>query len=344
MLQIDGSIGEGGGQILRSSISLSAVTGTPVEVFNVRAGRRKPGLLKQHLCAVQALAEVCHGTVDGAVLGSDRVVFRPQSIRAGRYRFSVGSAGSASLVLQTVLPALLMADEASTVTIEGGTHNPAAPPFEFIDEAFCPVLQAMGARVDLRLERAGFYPSGGGRIVVEVTPPAGGLGPWSALERGALMSTQASIVSSGVPAHVARRERDVLLKRFGQDLVIRATAYECYGPGNVVVVSMRFASAASVFVGFGARGKRAEAVAKEAADQAQSFVAARVPVDVHLADQLLLPLALGAGGEFETSGLTPHAQTNTEVIQRFLPVSIRTSPAPRGRAATRVSVRPTVEV
>ena len=159
MLTIDGSQGEGGGQILRTSLALAAISGQPVEVTHVRAGRKKPGLLRQHLCAVKAAAAVCNGYLEGAELGSKHIRFEPGPVTPGDHRFSVGSAGSASLVLQTVLPPLLMADAPSVVRIEGGTHNPSAPPFEFIERVFAPALAEMGASVRVTMERAGFFPA-----------------------------------------------------------------------------------------------------------------------------------------------------------------------------------------
>ena len=330
MKRIDGSYGEGGGQILRSSLSLSALTGQAVEIVNVRAGRKKPGLLKQHLCAVKAAASICGGSVEGAELGSGRVRLEPGPVRPGEHHFAIGSAGSASLVLQTVLPPLLVAESPSRVVVEGGTHNPGAPPFEFLDRVFCPALRSMGAEIDVRLDRAGFFPTGGGRIVADIRPPAGGLGPLRRVDRGALVRRHGWVVSSGLPAHVARRERRELQDRLGGDLKIGTSAYEAFGVGNAVLVEQTFEHASAVFVGFGARGKASEKVAADAARQAVAFAANGAAVDEYLADQLLLPMAIGQGGAFSTVPLSLHSTTNIEVIREFVSVSVQVEATPQG--------------
>ena len=173
LIRIDGSFGEGRGQILRTSLSLSLLTGTPFRIDGIRAGREKPGLLRQHLTAVLAAAEVSEATVDGATLGSTSLTFTPGPVRAGEYKFAVGTAGSGTLVFQTVLPALMMANASSHVVIEGGTHNMAAPPYDFLARTFVPVVERMGPRLRLQLERYGFYPAGGGRFVAEIEPVRG---------------------------------------------------------------------------------------------------------------------------------------------------------------------------
>jgi RNA 3'-terminal phosphate cyclase (ATP) len=170
LITIDGSMGEGGGQVLRTSLALSLVTGKPFRIERIRAGREKPGLLRQHLTAVNAAAAVGGADVDGAALGSRELGFRPGAVRPGEHRFAVGTAGSATLVLQAVLPALLGARGSSSLVLEGGTHNPFAPPFDFLAKAFLPLLARMGAKVEARLERPGFYPAGGGRFHVAIEP------------------------------------------------------------------------------------------------------------------------------------------------------------------------------
>src|SRR5690242_7527890 len=190
MIIIDGSFGEGGGQILRTSLTLSLVTGKPLRIERIRAGRKSPGLLRQHLAAVNAAARVGYAEVEGASLGARELTFRPQTVAAGHYQFAVGTAGSATLVLQTVLPALLTADAPSTLVLEGGTHNPYAPPFDFLEKTFLPLLNRMGPRVEARLERHGFYPAGGGRFIVEITP-AQQLGRFELDDRGAITGRRA---------------------------------------------------------------------------------------------------------------------------------------------------------
>ena len=203
-ITIDGSEGEGGGQILRTALALSLVTGRPFRIDGIRAGRRKPGLMRQHLTAVQGAAQVSGARVSGGDLGSRTLSFEPSQVRGGEYRLAVGTAGSATLVLQTVLPALLLAREPSRLTLEGGTHNPYAPPFDFLARTFLPILRRMGASIDVRLEMHGFYPAGGGRFAVAIEPCAA-LGRLSLLERGATRVTARAIVAS-LPETIAKRE------------------------------------------------------------------------------------------------------------------------------------------
>jgi RNA 3'-terminal phosphate cyclase (ATP) len=204
MITIDGSFGEGGGQILRTSLALSLVTGHAFRIQNIRAGRAKPGLLRQHLTAVQAAVEVGDAAVDGATLGSKELVFKPGKVRAGDYRFAVGTAGSATLVLQTILPALIIGKEPSRLTLEGGTHNPHAPPFDFLDRAFLPLLNRTGPQVSMKLERIGFYPAGGGRFTVEIIP-TDKLKGLDLRERGESKGRSARAIFSNLSAGVANR-------------------------------------------------------------------------------------------------------------------------------------------
>jgi len=319
MLVIDGSHGEGGGQILRTSLALSLVTGTPFRIEKIRAGRSRPGLQRQHLTAVLAASQVGNATTDGAALGSQELVFRPGKVVPGSYVFDVGSAGSATLVLQTVLPPLLVAGEASTLTLAGGTHNPHAPPFDFLERAFLPLVNRMGAQVEAVLERPGFYPVGGGRFHVSIMP---GLGA-SRLdlpERGEICARRARAIVAHLPRHIAEREVAVIGEQLGWDSSCLATEEAGYslGPGNVVILEIGSEHVTEVFTGFGEKGVRAEAVAHQVADAARDYLAADVPVGEHLADQLLLPMALAGGGSFRTVAPTLHTKTNSDVIRRFL--------------------------
>src|SRR5437764_3869585 len=209
MITIDGSFGEGGGQILRTSLALSLVTQKPFRIERIRAGRKNPGLLRQHLAAVNAAAQVGYAEVKGADLGSCDLSFAPQAVAAGRYHFAIGTAGSATLVLQTVLPALILADTPSTLVLEGGTHNPYAPPFDFLEKTFLPLLNEMGPQVRARLERHGFYPAGGGRFVVDITP-ASRLGRLELNERGAITRRAARALVARLPQQIGERELMVI--------------------------------------------------------------------------------------------------------------------------------------
>jgi RNA 3'-terminal phosphate cyclase (ATP) len=335
---IDGSAGEGGGQILRTTLSLSAITGQPVSIVNVRAGRAKPGLLRQHLTALHAAAEVCGAAVEGDALGSSAVVFRPGLPRAGRYVFQVGSAGSALLVLQTVLPVLLSADGPSEVTVEGGTHNDHAPPYDFIAQAFLPLLHRMGAGASAELARPGFYPAGGGAVTLRLAPPAGGLGPLELMTRGPLAHQRCRALVAHLPYDVGRRELAAFSRRVtwpteGLEVV---PAPGALGPGNALMAELRYAHVTELFTAFGARGVRSEAVGRALADQVRAYLRHDAPVGEHLADQLLLPLAIGAGGVFRTGPLSLHARTNIEVIQQLLEVSVEVRGAADGTATVAV--------
>ncbi len=317
-LHIDGSQGEGGGQVLRSSLSLALCTGRPFVIDNIRAGRKKPGLLRQHKTCVQAAAQIGCAQAEGAELGSRRLAFTPGAIVHGHYRFSVGSAGSAMLVLQTILPPLLVTEGRSVVVLEGGTHNPFAPPFDFLDRVFAPAIEKMGGRLSLTLERAGFFPAGGGRVVVEIE--GGHLEPAAFVERSGELSLRARALVANLPFKVAERELKVVRSTFG--LSREAAVGEELkgpGPGNALLIEASFAEGRELVVGFGEKGLPAEKVAKRAAAELQRWIDSGVPVGRHLADQLMVPLALAGGGRFLTQPLSLHASTNLDVIQRFLP-------------------------
>lgn len=320
MLTIDGSRGEGGGQILRTSLALSIITGTPFRMHSIRAGRDKPGLLRQHLAAVNAAAAVGCAQTTGAALGSTELTFVPGGLAPGNHRFAVGSAGSATLVLQTVLPALLRADAPSMLILEGGTHNPAAPPFEFLERAFVPLVNRTGANVSVELERPGFFPAGGGRFVAHITPAATA-SPLHLHERGEILRRRATALVSNLPRHVGEREIETVRRALNwpPDALHLRFVEEPRGPGNAVLIEMVCEGITEVFTGFGAYNVSAETVAMRAVEEARHYLAARdVPVGEHLADQLVLILAVGAGGSFTTLPLTRHTRTNIETIGLFL--------------------------
>ncbi len=324
MLIMDGSEGEGGGQILRSSLALSIITGTPVRFVHVRAKRSKPGLLRQHLTAVEAAAKISHAKTEGVQLRSDTFEFSPGSVHPGDYTFSVGTAGSATLVLQTILPPLMLASGTSRLILEGGTHNPFAPPFEFLTKAFLPLIARMGPRVTAELERPGFYPAGGGRFKVSVHPGEGRfLSPHSVCERGPLQSRKAQALVAHLPNHIGQRQLDQIamgLKLEKEHLEIRACP-ESKGPGNAVLIEIESENVTEIFVGFGERGVKAEKIAQRTVQAAEVYLASEAAVGPHLADQLLLPMALAGEGSFTATELTQHSKTNMDVIQRFLNVS-----------------------
>lgn len=340
MITIDGSSGEGGGQIVRSSLALSLATGEPVRIVNVRAGRKKPGLLRQHLTSLAAAVEIGGGSASGAELGSREITFSPGSVRAGDYSFAVGTAGSASLVVQTVLPALLGADGPSTLTVEGGTHNPFAPPFEFLEKTFLPLLARAGADVEATLNRHGFYPAGGGSMTLAIRPGRG-LAPFELLDRGHIRRRFAQAIVAHLPQHIADRELKVVAKKlgFGPREMRVVPVRDSAGPGNVLLIELESESVTEVVAGFGEPRITAEAVADRAVKEARRYIAGKAPVGSHLADQLLLPLALAGGGAFRTLPLTRHARTNAEVIAEFLPVEVRTTGESDGTTVVEIARR-----
>ena len=319
---IDGSQGEGGGQILRTSLALSLVTGKPFRIEKIRALRKKPGLMRQHLTSVRAAAEVGGARVSGDAFHSTELDFAPGAVRAGAYRFAVGTAGSSNLVLQTVLPALLVADGPSELLLEGGTHNPFAPPFDFLAKAFAPLLARMGPRVTMTLDRYGFYPAGGGRCRVHIEPAP--LGRLELTERGEILGRKARAIVARLPRRIADEECKVVLDMLAFDRAYLSTegASNSVGPGNILVVELASENVTEVFCGFGMKGVPAETVARRAVDEVREYLAAKVPVGKYLADQLLIPMAMGRGGRFRTLPPTRHTLTNMEVVKRFLEVEI----------------------
>lgn len=324
LLTLDGRMGEGGGQVLRSALSLAVALGRPVRVANVRAGRGKPGLLRQHRTALLAAAAISGGAVEGGELGSTEVVLHPGRVRPGSYEFGIGSAGSTLLVLQTVLPPLLLADGPSTILLEGGTHNPMAPPFEFLRDSFAPCLGELGVELALELLRPGFHPAGGGRLRAVVTPVAEP-GPLERLERGAARECRAEIGLAHLPRDIADREWRALSRELGAAGLRRVDRdlASSVGPGNYVSIHLEFEHVTEVLTAFGERRVSAESVAHRVASEARRYLEASAPVGEHLADQLMLPLALLAGGRYRTLAPSLHARTNADVVNLFLPGAVR---------------------
>jgi RNA 3'-terminal phosphate cyclase (ATP) len=327
-LKIDGAQGEGGGQILRSALALSLVTGRPIEVERIRAGRDKPGLLRQHLAAVRAAKEVSDATAEGDDIGSQSLKFSPEQVRPGDYRFCVGTAGSATLVLQTVLPTLMIADEPSELMLEGGTHNPWAPPYDFLAQAFFPLVNRMGPRITAALEQHGFYPAGGGRFSVRIEPVKS-LAGFDLLDRGEILHRAATALVANLARSIGQREIDALASKlswppaaFHVDASIGSP-----GPGNALLVEIHSEHVREVFTGFGRMGATAEHVAHEVVKEVRAYLASGAPVGPYLADQLLLPLGIaawqtGRGGSFRTSALTRHSTTHIELLRLFLEIPI----------------------
>ncbi len=330
-VDIDGARGEGGGQILRTSLALSMVTGRPLVMRNIRAGRAKPGLRRQHLACVEAAAALCNATVHGAAVSSKYIEFTPRTFEDKELVIDIGTAGSTTLLLQTVLVPAIAAGRTLRVTVRGGTHNPMAPPFEFLDRVFLPHLRAMGADVTLTLDKHGFATGDlekaardRGQLTLEVRPST--LTPIELLDAAPITTRLATVMLARLPTHVADRELAVVEERLGwgrPEQRVRDVSGEG-GPANVLMLEVERADGARELVtSFGERGVRAELVASRACDELQAYLAADVPVGEHLADQLLLPMALAGRGAFRASPLSGHATTNIETIGHFLDVPIR---------------------
>lgn len=331
MLTVDGSFGEGGGQIIRTSLALALVTGKPFRVERVRANRQKPGLQRQHLTAVNAAAAVGRAEVSGAAVGASEFTFVPREIVPGEYNFAVNTAGSATLVLQTVLPPLMTASAPSLLTLEGGTHNVHAPPYNFLETTFLPLINRMGPRVGIELERYGFYPPGGGKINVTIEPAAP-LRRLDLTERGEMRDERARALVVKLPPMIAERELAVVGERmkWGTERLRVETSTNALSPGNVVMIEFESEHLTEMFSRVGERGVRAEVIAEDAVKEAQQYLATTAPVGEHLADQLLIPLALARGGSFTTGRLSLHTTTNIEIIKKFLDVEITTEPVGNG--------------
>lgn len=341
-LKIDGSTGEGGGQIIRTALSLSMLTGIPIEITNIRAGRAKSGLMRQHLVCVQAAQQISNASVTGAHLGSTALSFTPNSIKSGDYSFDIGSAGSTTLVLQTLLPALLFTNTdssaQSTVTIRGGTHNPLAPTSDFLQLAFVPALAKLGMQVDVQLIKAGFAPIGGGEITATIMPfmRRADTAPFELTERGKLTNIElvASIVN--LDYDICTRElasaKSVLIEAGINEAIITTQSNKLQGIGEgnscYAVVTYQMVDSQSshseVFTLLGAKRTSAEKMGNRLAGLVKRYVLKTdALVDEYLTDQLLLPLALAGGGEFTARVISQHAETQAWLIEQFLSVDIK---------------------
>jgi len=345
VIEIDGSIGEGGGQVLRSALTLSLLTGQAFSMTRVRASRPRPGLFPQHLAAVQAAAQISAADVAGDRIGSRELGFAPGPVRPGRYHFDIGTAGATALVLQTLLLPLALAEARSSLSISGGTHVPWSPCFHYLDWHWRPLLARLGIAFQLELVMAGFYPQGGGELRAEIP---GGARPVSLNlpERGSLQRLRGLSAVANLPLEIAERQRSQALRRLGRrsqelDVDIDVQPLPARSPGTLLLLLAEFEHSQACFFSLGARGKRAERVADEAVDDLFAFLDGDGVVDRWMADQLLLPLALAAGtSALRTADVSSHLLTNAAVIRAFLPVRIVVEGAPGQAALVRVQPGP----
>ncbi len=331
---IDGSTGEGGGQILRTALSLSCITGRSLRMENIRAARRNPGLAKQHLSCVQAACRISNAECQGAAKGSQVLEFQPRTVQSGNFHFDIGSAGSATLVIQTLLPPLFLTDRSSVITVTGGTHNPLAPPFDFLSETFLPAIATTGFHGRCKLLRYGFFPAGGGKITFNVHPlqqqPSQTIDFCRPAEQ---FQISAKMYTAKLPEHIAARQRELLLQS-----KLAEPTYACLerslddkniqqieitdtdGPGNCVMLRLHDGTHTTVFTAFGMKGKSSQKVVREVTGMAGNFLASGAAIDHFLADQLLIYMAIAKAGRFTTNTISNHLSTNMEIIKKFLPV------------------------
>ena len=312
---IDGREGEGGGQILRSSLSLSLIKQTPFTLENVRGNRKKPGLKRQHLTCVKAAKEIGFAETEGDELNSMKLYFSPQGLNPGNYRFSVGSAGSCNLVLQSVLPALLTVDSPTHIQLEGGTHNSMSPAYDFLKDSFLPQVKKMGADVNLEIERHGFVPNGGGIEKVHINPP--NWQSYSLTEKGKLLRKKVEVVISELPDDIPHRAIKVIGRKLNIDdcSIIRVNSP---GPGLCLLIKYEYENVTFVAVFFGQRGIKMERIANQAVKYVERYLKHDAPVGEYLADQLLMSMAISGNAEIRCTPLSLHTTTNINIIEKFM--------------------------
>lgn len=329
MIEINGAYGEGGGQILRSSLTLSALTGEALHIYHIRANRGQPGLRPQHLAAVKAIAKISEAEVFGAQIDSSEVTLIPAKIRPGRYRFEIPTAGALTLLLQTIFLPLSFAEGTSTMALTGGTHVPWSPIFHYLESQWLSTLSALGYRAEMTLNQAGFYPRGGGEVRVKILP-AKGISAFSCLNRGDLDYIHGLSGVANLKDEIAKRQKHQALQRLYpvcQDAKIQTLRLPSRGKGTFILLHAVFSAGGSAcFSALGAPGKPAEQVADDAVDQLLAFLATDGCIDPFLADQLLLPLLAAEGqSSFRVGTITAHLLTNAYVVEQFLPGRIQVS-------------------
>ena len=316
-------MGEGGGQVLRSALALSILTGQAMHITNIRARRSKPGLMAQHLKAVDAASAISKASVRGASMNSAELIFEPSEIRSGRYKFDIKTAGATTLVLQTIFIPLSRASSASSVIITGGTHVPWSPSYHYLELNWLPLLIEMGFDAQISLDQAGFYPQGAGRISA-VIRPAGEIQALNLARRGPLLHLQGISAVANLPLSIAERQKRQALKRLEKLRPrIKTVQMPSRFKGTILLLFAEFENGRACFFGLGKLGKPAERVADEAVDGLEAFLATEGTVDPYLADQLLLPLSLANGPSvLRTSRVSEHLLTNAAILRAFLPVEI----------------------
>jgi len=324
MIEIDGSFGEGGGQILRTALSLSCLFQKPFRISHIRKGRKKPGLMPQHLTCVKAMQLLSDAEVIGDRLGSSELIFKPGAVRGGEFFFDVGTAGSTSLVMQTIIPSLIFSKEKASIILKGGTHVPFSPSFDYIAEVFVPTLERLGMRIRLKIESYGFYPKGGGRVGIE-TFPVESIKPLRVNERGKILRIKGYSVSGNLPLSIAERQKNAAIEKIHSEIKglecpveIGTMSVQTPGHGTFIYILSETEYAIAGFTALGERGKRAETVGEEAVKEFIEYYSTDAALDKHLSDQLVLYLSMSKEGSiFTTSSITQHLMTNLWAIGLF---------------------------
>ena len=342
MIEIDGCLGEGGGQVLRTALSLSCITGSPFRIINIRKFRPKPGLRRQHLVSVQAAASIARAKVIGDALGSTVLTFCPGKVTPGEYAFAIGTAGATPLVLQTLIPPLLFTGAQSSLTVCGGTHVPFSPSWHYLAEVFAPALALLGGKIEPAIDSFGFYPKGGGKVHCRVKPAAR-LAPLHAEHRGRLLRVSGCSAVGNLPRSIAERQRQAAAERLGSllrdgaQLQIEIREVATIGKGTFIFLKGEYEHAVAGFTALGSRGKPAEIVGEEAANAFLCHHETGMPIDPHLGDQLVPYLALAEGASvLGTSRITGHMETNLLIIHSFLDIATNVSGTRDGPGTVRI--------
>jgi len=331
MIVVDGSFGEGGGQILRTALGLATVLRKPIKVINIRAKRKNPGLQRQHMTAVRVLAEISNARVEGLRLGSTELVFEPRELRGGRYRFDIGTAGSTTLVLQALIPVLPFVPEPLEIEIKGGTDVPWSPPVDYVKLVLLPLLSRMGYRVELEIKRRGHYPRGGGIVVIR-SKPSRRLDSVDLVERGEVLEVVGVSHAVKLPKHVAERQARAaarVLERLGVPVNISLEWYPPekdphLGPGSGIVVVAKCEKSLLGGDSLGAKGKPAEKVGEEAASKLLEDLRSGAALDRHMGDMIIAPAALACGkSRVRAAQMTMHAYTVIELVKKIAGVNVR---------------------
>ena len=324
MIEIDGSYGEGGGQIIRTALSLSCLLKKPFRIFNIRKKRKKPGLMPQHLTCVKAAQLITDAEVTGAYAGSSELLFSPHEVKGGYFSFDIGTAGSTSLVFQTLIPALAFSQQKTTLTLKGGTHVPLSPSFHYLSNVFVHFLGQLGIKVELVIESYGFYPRGGGIVRAEIFPVKN-IKPLRIVERGNILQITGYSAVGNLPLSIAERQKDAFVNKINREiknnkacLIIELVEVPSIGHGTFVYLEARSEDSVAGFTALGARGKKAEVVGEEAAEEFVKYYTTGAALDYHIADQIVLYLSLcSEESRFTTSSITNHLLTNLWVINLF---------------------------